>query len=195
MKHRGGLGILDPGFEGRQQARGRLRRSLTRLTGPKELQRWRHGLLPSQRELPVPFSPGWLREWWGCKRRRRCQEPVRTQHPSPTIDPGSPPSLGSTSVRGDRLGNAEPVQHCLHLHGLGDGVHRESVAPAYDQRRPLRNIRSVPRAPLPANPPRPLVTAAHPFTESIDDIAANEGCPATTIREALDAWLRCSGVQ
>jgi hypothetical protein len=40
-----------------------------------------------------------------------------------------------------------------------------------------------------------LVTAAHPFTESIDDIAANEGCPATTIREALDAWLRCSGVQ
>jgi hypothetical protein len=118
-----------------------------------------------------------------------------TQHTSPTIEPWSPPSLVSASVHGDRLGNAEPVQRRPHLHCFGKGLHRESVASAYDQRRPLWSILPAPRTPLPGNPPGPFVTGPHPLTESLNDVAAKESCFATTIRQILDARLGCSAIQ
>lgn len=117
------------------------------------------------------------------------------RHPCSTIESGPPPSLVSASVHRDRLGNAEPVQRRPHVHCFGNSVHGESVVPDDNQRRPLGSILSLPRTPLPANSPRPRVTAPHPLTESFDDVAAKERCSATTIRKILDARLRCSGVQ
>jgi len=131
----------------------------------------------------------------GCNGRRECPRSVFAQHSSATIVPGSPPSSVSASVHSDRLRNAKPIQRRPHLHCLGNSVHRESVAPADDQRRPLGSILPAPRTPLPGNPPGPFVTGPHPLTESFDDVAAKKSCSATTIRKILDARLRCSGVQ